>query len=247
MTPEGKTLSLKCLAADTAAYGGEYGTPDLSWATSSKRFKFTQKKLIFFKTKVEGIFIWENDILYIIFEGTDGVIDWMYDLFIKRRKKKSSSGKEIEIEAGFYDQAKIAESGIFEYISQEGKGIKSIRISGHSLGGALSNIFALWITQKYPDLKIQLRTFGAPNTGNEAFNAELLRCVPDQIHYQNWIKGVVDPVTTNPPEWAGYAPLPRYRVDGDRTEHWRMKWIFTLAGDTDAHYPSSYLSGLQKQ
>jgi len=46
---------------------------------------------------------------------------------------------------------------------------KTIVISGHSLGGALSNLLAAYILKNHPGIDVHLVTFGSPRIGNKAF------------------------------------------------------------------------------
>jgi hypothetical protein len=242
-----KEFSLRCLDLCADAYGGEYGKPDLSWLTGPRTaFSYTKRKLLVLKTRVEGFFARDGKTLYLVFEGTDGFVDWLYDLYFRHRVKKLPNGAEEEIHAGFRDQWGIADNGILAAITAQIGDIDTLVITGHSLGGALSCIASRYIAEMFPDLKVIRRTFGSPIPGNKVFRDNLARLVPDAVDYQNSIDKSVDPVTVVPPEWAGYAQIPRFELSGNRVDHWWKSIFFKCIGDTDAHYPSSYRSGLNK-
>ena len=42
----------------------------------------------------------------------------------------------------------------------------AVVFTGHSLGGALANLFAINFRQKYPGKEVKLYTFGQPRVGN---------------------------------------------------------------------------------
>lgn len=62
---------------------------------------------------------------------------------------------------GFYDGIKVA---IFKHVDEMVKKFSAteIKVSGHSLGGALANLAAVDLAAKYPNVKVSLWTFGSP-------------------------------------------------------------------------------------
>ena len=48
---------------------------------------------------------------------------------------------------------------------------------GHSLGGAVAQLAALWLAQRFPRADLRVVTFGSPRVGNRAFKV-LAACVP---------------------------------------------------------------------
>ena len=69
---------------------------------------------------------------------------------------------------------------ITEYIDNELKDneeIENIIYTGHSLGGGLASIALMSLSHKYPSLKHQCVTFGAPRVGNNHFrNLFIKKC-----------------------------------------------------------------------
>ncbi len=45
---------------------------------------------------------------------------------------------------------------------------------GHSLGGAVAELAALWITSRFPQADIRMVSFGSPRVGNKAFKVSVL-------------------------------------------------------------------------
>ena len=51
--------------------------------------------------------------------------------------------------------------------------IGSITVTGHSLGGALATVCAVWAPEQYPLAPVSLYTFGQPRVGNDEFVSHL--------------------------------------------------------------------------
>lgn len=49
---------------------------------------------------------------------------------------------------------------------------KRLTITGHSLGGAVGALLAYYFAARYPDMTVELISFGAPNVGDEGFAKE---------------------------------------------------------------------------
>ena len=47
---------------------------------------------------------------------------------------------------------------------------------GHSLGGAVAELAALWITTRFPQADIRMVSFGSPRVGNKAFKVGMSHC-----------------------------------------------------------------------
>jgi len=62
---------------------------------------------------------------------------------------------------GFYDGIKVS---IFKHVEEMAKKFSAteIKVSGHSMGGALANLAAVDLAAKYPNVKVSLWTFAAP-------------------------------------------------------------------------------------
>jgi triacylglycerol lipase len=66
---------------------------------------------------------------------------------------------------------------------------KELVITGHSLGGCLATVVALWLADDFArqriDTPIRLVTFAAPTAGNAAFAALVTQRFPDSLHFYN--------------------------------------------------------------
>lgn len=49
---------------------------------------------------------------------------------------------------------------------------KRLTLTGHSLGGAVGALLAYFFTTRYPDMIVELISFGAPNVGDKSFTKE---------------------------------------------------------------------------
>jgi hypothetical protein len=60
---------------------------------------------------------------------------------------------------------------------REGGHLRRVIVSGHSLGGSVGALVALFIAEQFPELQVDLVTFGAPNVGDAAFGRRFDRAV----------------------------------------------------------------------
>lgn len=56
---------------------------------------------------------------------------------------------------------------------------------GHSLGGAIAELDAIYLKLQIPSLSVSARLFGLPQVGNAAFASFAGRVVPDSTHVNN--------------------------------------------------------------
>ena len=120
-----------------------------------------------------------NDTAIMAFRGTTTTSDWLADVF-------ANFNELNEIIAGIDQNIKVAHGfgslfGIFKgYVTNltmdkqidnwlKFKNIKNIFITGHSLGGTLATLSAVYIKSKYPALNVTVYTYASPRVGNNAF------------------------------------------------------------------------------
>ena len=61
-----------------------------------------------------------------------------------------------------------------------------IYVTGHSKGGAMANIVALKIVDRWPHAKVRVVTFAGARPGDAAFAAEYAARVPNSVRYESW-------------------------------------------------------------
>jgi hypothetical protein len=128
-----------------------------------------------------------NNDIYIVFRGTESVRDFLVDLDVRTHELDINSGC---IHDGFYRQFNSVYPDIQKHIdSNQDK--NNINISGHSLGGALSQICSYELMNKYPDKNIECYTFGSPRVGDQKFI--------NNIKFKSWrVYNFEDPVPMVP-------------------------------------------------
>lgn len=96
---------------------------------------------------------------------------------------------------------------------QQGKGV-TIRLTGHSLGGAIATIGAMKLAHKGWD--VELITFGSPRVGNASFASLTKKLVKKNARFAN--SGDVAP--NYPPELAKFSHVDEvYSIDEGSSEH----------------------------
>jgi len=152
------------------------------------------------------------------FRGTDSLLDTIDDLGTEHAQFKTfdsaiSVKSDIRVEAGFFNiytrsegkKASMQEQlfDLVRRIQRSDKPISSLYITGHSLGAALSTLFAVEAKLNYPDLHIIHVNFASPRVGNAAFAQWVSTTfqAPDQSLR---IVNVHDLIPKMPPEELGY-------------------------------------------
>lgn len=111
----------------------------------------------------------------IIFRGSEGFMDWLYDLLIVKSHLKD----DIYVHKGFYKQ--LMHNETFTRIKEFVKKISEKNpdwewfISGHSLGGALSTLAGYFFACYFPHKKWTVISLASPRVGNEAFKRSFER------------------------------------------------------------------------
>lgn len=146
-----------------------------------------------------------DDYLSICFRGTESIQDILTDINIFQAIMVLPSTPIWEcpnVHNGFYQQfysvLQPIQDNIRNYISiPENTEKNKIVFSGHSLGGALATIAALYFSIKYPNLEISCLTFGSPRVGNSKFVQLFDSKVKHSFRYVN----DNDPVPCIPTSW----------------------------------------------
>jgi len=107
------------------------------------------------------IYAWRKENkLYLAIRGTDELRDWMSNIFVK----KCIWDKEIKIHSGFFI-AFTRMSGELSHLIHYYGDVDQIYCTGHSRGGALAEIAALFFFKN----NVKSITFGAPRIGNKQY------------------------------------------------------------------------------
>ena len=134
------------------------------------------------------------------FRGSQELRDWLTDANIIRVPMNLHNVNDDErplVHWGILRQFRSVERNITEYIDNELKDneeIENIIYTGHSLGGGLASIALMSLSHKYPSLKHQCVTFGAPRVGNNHFRNLFIKKCDFSKRYVNYN----DPVPSLP-------------------------------------------------
>ena len=108
----------------------------------------------------------------IVFRGSEDFNDALVNVQIEREQSRFvNAPDDVFIHRGFQDAlfefnvTEQIEEQVMQMIDEEGE----IILSGHSLGGALAHILAVYFADKYPNMKVTMINVGAPRLGNKAF------------------------------------------------------------------------------
>lgn len=139
---------------------------------------------------------WNETMVVFAFTGTELRSEWMSDLDFKQTAPTKLNGYEegILVHEGFYSLYLAIREKLWLFWKENPKPL--LYITGHSLGGALSNLCAFDFGQG-----IQY-SFGAPRTGNPKFAKVFNQRLPTAIRVNN----TEDVVPELPPSnWNGYS------------------------------------------
>lgn len=229
-----------------------------------KKYKeevFTTKEE-FKKDNVWGYFAERTDIpntLFIIFCGSDndrGLAkgkkgDWGYNFDFKKvvlyQNKKWNDGKfvnpyenvnpKIKVHQGFLECYMKVRANIHDKL--ENSHYDSVIISGHSLGGGITQACAIDIQFNFEHLNITSVPISAPKFGNKHFVKSYNKRVPHtyRLVHSN------DMVTKVPPSWMGYRHVNNL-FHFAKVGFWHI--ITNLFGNPLDHFPHLICEDIEK-
>jgi hypothetical protein len=118
------------------------------------------------------------------FRGTDSTLDILDDCGVDPQAFAPFSSNcqvpdQVRVESGFYDIYRYADGAVASMQEQlfalvdrymnSAKPIDKIYITGHSLGGALCQLFTLDLALSRPEISGENINFASPRVGNQAF------------------------------------------------------------------------------
>ncbi len=126
-------------------------------------------------TDTSGYIAYNDRVAVLAYTGTEkNKTDFIQDL--KTGKYRRIDEKYCEgfaaMHGGFHlPVVRLIEDGsLYATLAKHQSAGRSLRFTGHSLGGALATVTAYYVTADRPDLHVaQVHTFGQPATGNAAF------------------------------------------------------------------------------
>jgi predicted lipase len=152
-----------------------------------------------------------DDTAIMAFRGTTTKSDWLADVF-------ANFNELNEIIAGINKNIKVAHGfgslfGIFKGVTNVTmdkqidnwlnlNNVKNIIITGHSLGGTLAILSAVYIKSKYPALNVTVYTYASPKVGNNEFYNYYTQLGLDKSSFRFFSSH--DVVPTLPPQLLGY-------------------------------------------
>jgi hypothetical protein len=180
---------------------------------------------------VQGYFLRQEETLYVIFIGSNQIIDWAFNFWFRLTEtpyKESGTSPDIQVHKGFYRSYLKAR----EFVLNKIKDDDSIVVFGQSLGAAIATLAALDIQYNYPEKDINAVLTGAPKVGNMFFT----------ISYNNRISSTYrfvygnDIVTRVPPRLFGYRHVSHEIPLGPKKQWWKLS--------ISDHMIKSYIPGV---
>ncbi len=186
------------------------------------------------RTGVQYFFRRDGETLWITFRGSDSHLDWKHNLtFWRKCIPYDNTDPEIRVHTGFLEDYKAC--GVRDVILKEiTEDIRFVKITGHSLGAALSVLCAVDVQYNRPETDIEVILFGCPRVGNKAFVKSYNKRVDKTVRVENGN----DVVTKVPPAIFGFRHVgAKMHIGMPRLP------VFFRALD---HYPHRYYSNLLK-
>ncbi|KAH6982370.1 Alpha/Beta hydrolase protein [Ilyonectria destructans] len=112
----------------------------------------------------------------------------------------------VLVHEGFLHDFDRLKDKLYESIGRliANRNLRKIEICGHSLGGALATLCALWCRNKWEEVPITCLTLASPRVGNEGF-ANFFKTCPQITCYRLFIPS--DPVPNIPNQKFEWFPL----------------------------------------
>ena len=174
---------------------------DDDWKPSRKHFKFTTSRE--FKhidsSNVDYYVAHEGDTVNLVFESTKGRTDWLNNFVFFPKKFDIYPGSKIMVHAGFGNQYRSMRNEFLDLIYNNIDKIKSIFISGYSLGGALAQLATQDAIYHFPTLNIRGISYEGPLAF--CYSPMVRKMLKNSMIL---IKNFYDPVVHVPPVLFGF-------------------------------------------
>jgi hypothetical protein len=171
-----------------------------------------------------------NDLLIAI-RGTESIMEWIKDFEINKVPFVSFTGqkKDVKVENGFFSIYKAIRTELFAILQQYKP--SRLKISGHSLGGALATLLAYDIALSAPEIKPILFTYGTPRTGDQNFVNAIKQINSKDAAKLTFVVNIKDIVPKLPPTLFGYESIPfsNYQLCFDTGNTIRNHILYELA------------------
>jgi predicted lipase len=173
--------------------------------------------------KVFGFIARSGPDVVVAIRGTEGLWEWLIDsLFIQIPFPYVAAGRTEQGFTGFYStfrtgpgntQARVVDA--LRTLVADGS-VQTLRITGHSLGGALATLLAIDVAANGGFASPTVYTFGSPRVGDKVFAGTY-----DSLVANSWrVANLNDLVPQVPPLLAGYvhvdAEVPINSDDGSK-------------------------------
>jgi hypothetical protein len=179
----------------------------------------------------EAMVISTGSYILVLFRGTDRVEganpfdydwgEWIYTDFNAVDAQAPCSGCPGKVHKGFKQSLEYAgfKDELIDIIKNNGGATKKVWITGHSLGGAFAQLFAIFLS-KQGITPQGVYVYNSPHAGDQAFAAELDRILPN--HRFQRFEFLDDPISCGPPKTLNWIPgLPKWGRAG--TRNWFSK------------------------
>ncbi len=205
------------------------------------------------KSDTQGFVGIKNKSIYIVWRGSSSKKDFQNDASIDK-VPFLMEGEKVHI--GFKsswesvkDQTYKALDKALKSLGGEDK-IDNIIVCGHSLGGAVTTLFAYSIYTTYKSNKIISCTIGSPRVGNKIFKYNFDKSTIESLRIVNNLD-----VVTRTPNIGYHHVNTELRIDSEgKIKKWMVDWqrvveyikaVFTGKTAKD-HKTSNYISALNK-
>lgn len=175
----------------------------------------------------------DDGVLHIVFRGTSsdaGAVDRQYNFRIhQRRPSWHPEYSPVRVHRGFLSRYERLRDTVYRRVAESSA--DKIVFTGHSAGGVLSLLAFIDIGLSFPDIAIELVTFGAPRALNPAGARWVRRIIherPGPTRKSRFVHGN-DLVPHLPPAILGYRHVTEAIHFGPRP-----RWYILSATD---HYP----------
>jgi predicted lipase len=205
------------------------------------------------KSDTQGFVATKDKSIYIVWRGSSSKKDFQNDASVDK-VPFIEEGEKVHI--GFKSSWEAVKDQTYEALDKALKTlggedkIDNIIVCGHSLGAAVTTLFAYSIYTIYKSNKIISCTIGSPRVGNKVFKTNFDKSSIESLRIVNNLD-----VVTRTPNIGYYHVNTELRIDDDgKVKKWMIDWqrvgeyfkaVFTGKTAKD-HMTSNYISALNK-